>query len=384
MIPSPTTGPCPSGLDAVGTVDAVVVGAGQAGLSAAWHLRKRGFVAPWEQDAAGRRTFVVLDGEDGPGGAWRHRWKSLRMATVNKVHDLPGMPLPTVDPAEPSRDAVPRYYAAYEREAGLPVVRPARVARVESADPDDGAAPLRVTLTDGRTLLARTLVNATGTWTKPFWPYYPGQETFRGRQLHTADYVRAADFAGQHVVVVGGGISAVQLLAEISGVASTTWVTRREPVWRDDEFTQQAGHDAVALVDERVRAGLPPGSVVSVTGLILTPALREAAARGVLVRRPMFERITPDGVRWADGTEQRADAILWATGFRAALDHLAPLHLRGPGGGIVMDGTRVVGEPRVQLVGYGPSASTIGANRAGRDAAREVSRYLDALPAPAR
>ncbi|WP_431310337.1 FAD-dependent oxidoreductase [Luteimicrobium album] len=386
MIPSPTTGPGPSGLDAVGTVDAVVVGAGQAGLSAAWHLRRRGFVAPWEPATAGRRTFVVLDGEDGPGGAWRHRWKSLRMATVNKVHDLPGMALPTVDPAEPSRDAVPRYYAAYEREAGLPVVRPARVTRVtrvEPVDPDDGAAPLRVTLTDGRTLLARTVVNATGTWTKPFWPYYPGQETFRGRQLHTADYVRAEDFAGQHVVVVGGGISAVQLLAEISEVASTTWVTRREPVWRDDEFTQQAGHDAVALVDERVRAGLPPGSVVSVTGLILTPALRDAAARGVLVRRPMFERITPDGVAWADGTEQHADAILWATGFRAALDHLAPLHLRGPGGGIMMDGTRVVAEPRVQLVGYGPSASTIGANRAGRDAAREVARYLDALPIPA-
>jgi len=379
-LPAP---PGPSILDDVGLVDVVVVGAGQAGLSAAWHLRRRGFVAPWERPGAlvgERRTFVVLDGEEGPGGAWRHRWKSLRMATVNKVHDLPGMALPTVDPAEPSRDAVPRYYAAYEREADLPVVRPARVTRVEPASPaaDDAAEPLRVVLTDGRTLLTRTLVNATGTWTKPFWPYYPGQETFRGRQLHTADYGRAEDFAGQHVIVVGGGISAVQLLAEISEVATTTWVTRREPVWRDDEFTSEAGHAAVELVDERVRAGLPPGSVVSVTGLVLTPALRDAAARGVLVRHPMFERITPDGVRWADGTEQRADAILWATGFRAALDHLAPLHLRGPGGGIVMDGTRVVGEPRVQLVGYGPSASTIGANRAGRDAAREVSRHLDA------
>ena len=363
-------------LDGVGVLDVVVVGAGQAGLSTAWHLRRRGFAAPWERTTPGR-TFVVLDGEDGPGGAWRHRWRSLRMATVNKVHDLPGMALPDVDPAEPSRDAVPRYYAAYEREADLPVVRPARVTRVEPAAPADAAAPLRVTLAGGRSVLTRTLVNATGTWTKPFWPYYPGQETFRGRQLHTADYVRAEDFAGQHVVVVGGGISAVQLLAEISEVASTTWVTRREPVWRDAAFTPQAGHDAVALVDERVRAGLPPGSVVSVTGLILTPALRDAAARGVLVRRPMFERIFPDGVAWADGTRQHADAIPWATGFRAALDHLAPLHLRGPGGGVVMDGTRVVGEPRVQLVGYGPSASTIGANRAGRDAAREVARYLD-------
>ena len=68
--------------------------------------------------------------------------------------------------------------------------------------------------------------------------------------------------------------------------------------------------------------------------------------------------------------------ILWATGFRAAVAHLAPLHLREPGGGIRMDGTHVAGEPRVHLVGYGPSASTIGANRAGQAAARQLRRLL--------
>lgn len=56
--------------------------------------------------------------------------------------------------------------------------------------------------------------------------------------------------------------------------------------------------------------------------------------------------------------------ILWATGFRAAIDHLAPLRLREPGGGIRLDGTRAVRDERIHLVGYGPSASTIGANRA--------------------
>ena len=97
---------------------------------------------------------------------------------------------------------------------------------------------------------------------------------------------------------------------------------------------------------------------------------------GVLDRHPMFERITPRGLRWADGTEVEVDVLLWATGFRAALDHLRPLGLREPGGGIRMDGTRVVAEPRLHLVGYGPSASTIGANRAGRAAARDVQRLL--------
>ncbi len=90
----------------------------------------------------------------------------------------------------------------------------------------------------------------------------------------------------------------------------------------------------------------------------------------------MFDRITPTGVAWADGRTVEADVILWATGFRAAVDHLAPLRLREPGGGIRIEGTQAVRDERVQLVGYGPSASTIGANRAGRAAVRAVGRLL--------
>jgi hypothetical protein len=121
---------------------------------------------------------------------------------------------------------------------------------------------------------------------------------------------------------------------------------------------------------------------VGVTGLLVsTPYIRDALDRGVLDRLPMFDRITENGVVWepAAGREGRfvpANVILWATGFRAAVGHLAPLHLRGPGGGIRMDGTHVTDDPRVHLVGYGPSASTIGANRAGQSAARQLRRLL--------
>jgi cation diffusion facilitator CzcD-associated flavoprotein CzcO len=368
--------------------DVVVIGAGQAGLSAAFHLARRGFMpAPAAEQpdgamtAAGRaRTYAVLDAEDGPGGAWRHRWKSLLMATVNGISDLPGIPQPDVDPAEPSSAFLSRYFAAYERQVGLAVERPVKVLAVERADADP-AGRLRITTSDGG-WTARAVINATGTWTRPFWPIYPGQFTFGGRQLHVADYVSAEEFRGLHVVVVGGGISAVGLLDEISKVTTTSWFTRREPVWRDG-FNQQSGHDAVALVEDRVRQGLPPQSVVAATGLIWTPALRAAAARGVLDRRPMFAAIEPGGVRLADGGFLAGDVILWATGFRAELEHLAPLHLRGPGGGIAMEGTQVAAEPRVHLVGYGPSSSTIGANRAGRAAVTEILKLLSASAAVA-
>lgn len=157
--------------------------------------------------------------------------------------------------------------------------------------------------------------------------------------------------------------------------AATTWVTRRPPIFRDS-FTREDGRAAVARVEERVRAGLPPQSVVGVTGLAYTTVVKEALRKGALTRLPMFDRILPGGVLWSGGRFVPADAIVWATGFRPDLGHLAPLRLREPGGGIRMDGTRVVAQPRLHLVGYGPSASTVGANRAGRAAARAVVRML--------
>ena len=355
-------------------VDVAVIGAGQAGLSAAYFLQRAGLRA-WDD-------YVVLDGAPAPGGAWQFRWPSLTLETVNGVHDLPGMAFadtlaPDVDPAHvPASSAVPEYYAAYEKHFALPVRRPGRVSVV--CDRDETTMRYRVEAEQGD-VHARGLINCTGTWEHPFVPRYPGMETFTGRQLHTRDYTSAEEFRGEHVVVVGGGISAVQLLDEISRVTTTTWVTRREPVFLERDFTPEVGRAAVAQVEDRVRRGLPPGSVVSVTGLVLTPSLCEARDRGVLVRRPMFAEVTPDGVRWDDGTATRADVILWATGFRSALDHLAPLRLRGPGGGITMTGasaTRVAARPTVHLIGYGPSASTIGANRAGRTAVRELLQEL--------
>lgn len=347
----------------------VVIGAGQAGLSAAYYLKRRGLEVG--------RGFVVLDQSPQAGGAWQFRWPSLTLSTVNRVHDLPGMVFSdAVDTSANDVEAavaVPRYFAAYEDAFGLNVYRPVQV-KVVCPRGDR----FRIE-TDRQTFSARGIVNATGTWETPYVPDYPGRERFQGRQLHTRDYRTAAEFAGQHVVIVGGGISAIQLLNEVSEVTSTTWVTRRPPEFRSGPFNEEAGRAAVRLVEDRVRQGLPPNSVVAVTGLPRTPLIEAMEARGALKRLPMFTEITETGIRWADGAEQPADVILWCTGFRSSLDHLAPLMLREPSGGILMGGrlaTQVVKDPRIHLVGYGPSASTIGANRAGSAAANELLATL--------
>lgn len=360
---------------AVRDVDVVVIGAGQAGLSAAYHLQRRGGL-----------RFVVLDAEDGPGGAWRHRWDSLTMATVNGIRELPGMPPVEADDGVSSNRAVPAYFADFEQRFALQIERPVRVTLVEDDPIASGPGPrpllIRSVGRDGapRPLLrTRAVLNATGTWTRPFRPVIPGAGDFRGIQLHTAEYVRAEDFTGARVGIIGGGISAIGHLLEIAEVGSTFWYTRRPPEFADRPFTEELGREAVAGVWERVRQGLPVRSVVSATGLVRTPAVQEAERRGLLERRSLFTRITPDGVIEADGSETPLDVLLWATGFRHELRHLRPLGLRSEHGGIAIDGTTAAVDPRIHLLGYGPSASTIGANRAGRAAVNRLVRDLHDL-----
>ena len=149
--------------------DVVVIGAGQAGLSSAYHLEQRG-LAPV-------RGFVVLDHAPGPGGAWQHRWPSLTLSTVNRIHDLPGMrfadALEATSAEVKAAEAVPRYFAAYEREFALPVYRPVHVTVV--CDRGDRL----VVETDRGEVSTRGIINATGTWERPFIPEIAGRGPLR-------------------------------------------------------------------------------------------------------------------------------------------------------------------------------------------------------------
>ena len=354
----------------------VVIGAGQAGLSVSYYLQRLGLEAGNE--------FVVLDRGPGTGGAWQQRWEALRIGSAHRINDLPGMEavgvsFETADRTLPAKDVVADYYAQYEAHYDFSIVRPANVTSVENRGAD-----LLVTFTgaDGpREVSTDILINATGTWGSPFIPWYPGLKSFEGRHVHTTEYVDAAEFVGKSVVVVGGGTSAIGFLLELEDVAEKlTWVSRRPIEFLEDgELNLEARQSAVQKQDDAARAGRALPSIVSGTGVPRTRRIQAGIDRGLLHARPMFASIEPDGVRWANGSFQQADAIIWSTGFRPELRHLAPLKLREKEGGVVIAQGASWKDPRVFFAGYGPQASTIGANRAGRFIARQAIASLSKL-----
>ncbi|MBB6551553.1 ArsO family NAD(P)H-dependent flavin-containing monooxygenase [Nonomuraea rubra] len=339
-------------------VDVLVIGGGQAGLAAGYYLRRA------------RADFVILDAQEEPGGAWRHAWPSLRLFSPAQYSSLPGRMMPTPPGGGyPSATDTVAYLADYEQRYQFPIVRPTTVHAVRREERSLLAD------TDAGTWQARHVISATGTWWRPYVPYYPGIGDFQGKQLHAAGYRGPEPFHGRRVLIVGGANSGAQILADVSTVADTTWVTLRPPRLLPDEV------DGRALFALATRQTQGADGVGSLGDIVAVPPVREARDRGVLKAQPMFDRITSTGVTWPDGTSLDCDAIIWCTGFRPDLSHLAPLRLRGPDGLIPVEGTRAVGEPRLHLLGYGDwtgpaSATLIGASRTARDTVAEIVRAM--------
>lgn len=195
--------------------DVVVIGGGQAGLAVGYYLRRTPL------------RWTILDAQDAPGGAWPRAWRSLRLFSPARYSSLPGWLMPGGD-AYPTRDEAIDYLARYEARYALAVRRPVRVTAVRR----DGAG-FRVE-SDAGEWCARAVVSATGTWAAPYIPDVPGRESFRGEQLHSSRYASPDGFAGKRVLVVGGGNSGAQVLAELSKMADATWVTLSPPTFLPD------------------------------------------------------------------------------------------------------------------------------------------------------
>jgi putative flavoprotein involved in K+ transport len=343
--------------------EVIVIGGGQAGLAVGFYLRRTPL------------TWTILDAQERPGGAWLHAWESLRLFSPARFSSLPGWLMPGGADSYPTRAEALDYLARYEARYGFPVQRPVRVDAVHR----DGER-FRID-TDRGAWTADAVVSATGTWANPFSPDVPGRDLFRGVQIHSAAYRRAEDFAGRRVLVVGGGNSGAQILAEVSRVADATWVTLVEPGFLPDHIDGRYLFEQATEIYRARKEGRPPPAPAGLGGIVMVQPVREARERGVLHAVRTFTRMTDHGVVWPDGREERVDAVIWCTGFRAALAHLRPLGVVEADGGVRVEGTRAVREPRLWLVGYGEwtgfaSATLIAVGRTARATVDEIAAAL--------
>ena len=346
--------------------DAVVIGGGQAGLAVGYYLRRA------------KLDFIILDNQDQSGGAWQHTWPSLHLFSPAMMSSLPGRLMPKAKDAGnnneyPHRNEVLHYLADYEQHYQLPIYRPYQVTSVHRDSEHDC---LRVT--NGKfTWLARAVVSATGTWSHSVVPALKGQELYSGAQCHSAYYAGVEAYAGKRVLVVGGGNSGAQIYAELAEIADASWVTREPPLFLADDVDGR-------VLFERATARITGNADAPVGGIgdiVMIPPVKAARDKGFLKAIPMFERFTEQGVIWSDGRAERIDAVIWCTGFRPQLEHLAALEVVEADGKVEVKHGQATKEPRLWLFGYGDwasagSATLIGAGRSARENVPALIEFL--------
>ncbi|MGW0501165.1 flavin-containing monooxygenase [Streptomyces sp. NPDC003007] len=341
-------------------IDVAVIGGGQSGLAAAQALLRE------------RLQPVVLEASERAAGSWPRYYDSLTLFSPARHSSLPGMPFPGGDPDRyPHRDEVIAYLTAYAARLDADVRTRSRVTAVRADGPG-----FVVELEGGGRLAARAVVAASGTFGRPHRPGLPGLERFTGAVLHAADYRRPEPFAGQRVVVVGAGNSAVQIAAELAAVAQVT-LASRHPV----KFARQRilGRDLHFWLKRIGLDTAPLGRLVRTppTQLVIDDGhYRAAVADGAPDRRELFTDAEGSKVTWADGSAEAVDTILLATGYRPDLPYLAPLGaLDGTGHPLHRDGASSV-RPGLAFTGleWQRSLSSNSLRGVGRDAARAARR----------
>jgi putative flavoprotein involved in K+ transport len=176
------------GTDHAERVDTLIIGAGQAGLSAGYHLARRGM------------KFVILDADERVGDHWRQQYDSLRLYSPAKFDGLPGMRFPASSWHFPTGREMGDYLEAYAAKFDLPVVSGTRVDRVQPADDPDGGY---VVTAGHRRYEAKQVVVASGAFNRPHVPEFASQLDPSIRQLHSSEYRRPSQLAEGPVLVVG-------------------------------------------------------------------------------------------------------------------------------------------------------------------------------------
>jgi putative flavoprotein involved in K+ transport len=343
--------------------DAVVIGAGPAGLAVARELEHRHGI-----------ETLVIDRALAPAISWRTRYDNFRLNTTGFLSHLPGQRIPVTAGRWPTREDMVRYFDTYVRRQNITLELGCEVNGVYRAGRD-----WRIDTSSGE-IRTRAIVLATGNYRTPTIPPWPGLSRFKGELVHSGSFSNAWPFRDRDVLVVGAGNSAADIAVQLANNgARRIWLAVRTPphlVRRalgpmpSDIFLELFARvpaskiDPIIELSERLMWGdlsaygfnQPPlglKATVEQTGRIPTLAdeLIKAVRAGHVEVVAAVEAVEPDRVILADGTCIPPAVIIAATGFSVDLDglvgHLGVLDDRGkPRGGFashIGDGMFAIG-----------------------------------------
>jgi putative flavoprotein involved in K+ transport len=277
--------------------EVAVIGAGQAGLAMGSLLARQ------------HRRFVILDGADSIGAAWRDRWDSLVLFTPRRYDSLPGLAFPGDPDGYPTRDEVVAYLEQYASTFGLPTQLDGRVC---SLSQNGRAFQLEL---DGRSIEADQVVVATGPFGTPRVPSFASQLAPEVFQTHSLGYRRSTDLPDGTALVVGGGNTGYQIATELSATHQVHLAIggRQTPLPQ-----KLAGRDLFWWLERTKLLNTPVdsrlGQKLSRRDTLIGSSPRAVKRRGVQLK-PRATDARGRTLSFADGTELSVDAVIWATGF---------------------------------------------------------------------
>jgi putative flavoprotein involved in K+ transport len=345
--------------------DLIIIGGGQSALACGYFLRRA------------KVKYIILDDQQQSGGAWQHGWDSLTLFSPAEQSSLPGWMMPKSEQQFPSKQLVVDYLRAYQDRYQIHIQHGTKVTGVKKKN-----GIFIVSSRQGE-YQTKTVISATGTFQNPFIPQIPGNHLFKGQQLHSSQYRNALPFEGKSVLIVGGGNSGAQILAEVSQVAATIWATAKTPQFLPDDVDGRVLFDVASAKYHAMKEGKEFSAVqYDIGNIVMVPPVKQARERGVLKSQETFKEFYEDGVIWPDGSSQPFDVVIWCTGFGFATGHLKELGIIHEDGKVDCEGTKALKVSGVWLVGYGSftgfaSATLIGVGRSARQTVNEIIEYLN-------